>query len=175
MTRPPAALMGGVSTHAIQRSLAAVSIGTIRAREERVAQDLIDANDEYDQQFQVPYTGTLIGRDPLRVTVQLTFAVRFIREPVEYRDSPYEFPHFTYGDEQTGLDESVVFTHAVVRRWIYDEDEVTGVEVMILLHNPFAADDDPDAANKEELRFNGVMHLNFEGYAAAFDPTEDDD
>lgn len=161
--------IGGVSTHSIARAVEAASIGTIKAYEDRKAQDALVAMGEHDIQIQVPYSGTIVGFIPIRTDeIFVEFNVTFIRAPQEFRDSPYEFPHFTYGDEQGGVAENTIFASCILRRWIFEEDEVTGAVVMILLHNPFAED------STTELDYSGVMHLNFEGFAAPFDTTEDE-
>lgn len=152
----------GISTHAVNRSFAALSLGTLRAAKRREAEDLIDAADEYDQQFQLPYAGTVAGRQPQSATVVVSFDVPFQPAEGAPRDSPYDKPLFTWGDEQTGP--TTVFAHMCVSRWVMAEDdldEVSGAEVKITVFNPAGIDNDT-----EFTPFQGIAHINFQGYGA---------
>src|SRR4051812_34769004 len=87
----------GVSTSSVQRAVGAITLGTVKAYDDRKIEDWKGGMDEYDQQFRIPFQA-LVNYKTRWVTTLLQFDVSFVEETS--RDSPYTFtPHFTWGWE----------------------------------------------------------------------------
>ena len=143
-----------VHVHAINRSVRALTVDTIRDLERRRHMLGFDALGELEQQFQLAIegqAGEVIGW----FEIPLTFNVEFYNA-VDQRDSPYTIPHFTYGSVITSQTPALIT--ACVRRWDIDEqDTVSGATVAVGVCNPGT-----DIATP----FQGYIHLTFQGYGA---------
>jgi hypothetical protein len=132
-----------VRTHALQRSIRALTIDGIRALDKRREMLGFDAMGEFEQQFQI------------ELEVMVAFDVDFYNA-VDQRDSPYTLPHFTYGAVITGGAPALIT--ACVRQWdIDDTDTVHGATVAVGVCNP---------GTEVASRFIGQLHMTFQGYGA---------
>lgn len=140
--------------HAINRSIRALTIDTVRALDERRHMLGLDALGELEQQFQLPIEGSA-GEVLAFFEVPVQFDVEFYNAP-EQRMSPYTLPQFTYGTVITS--EQPVLVTACVRRWDLDDAEtVKGALVAVGVCSP---------GTTVEIPFVGYVHLTFQGYGA---------
>lgn len=153
---------------ALQRSLRSLTIGTVEtiaAAEAAVAEDRLQ---EQNQQFQIPIAG-LARQGITWVKKQIAFAVVFVPAPSQRKNSSLVNPLFTYGVEivrgNPADDPEPVLVSCVVEYITDDKSNITGCWLNVGLHSPT-----PDAVN-----FNGLVHLNFQGYGAIADYESDDD
>ena len=161
MPAPKAFRPMGVSTHAEQRAVTGMTIGTIIAREARRKADWEDALDEYDQQFMIPYAGD-VNNHLAWANVHLTFSLVFVweasRDNVPLADAR---PLFTYGYEWKKGEHLAV--HAQVSDWDVGDNQCTGCKLWVGMFNP---------AVGALVHSEGIVHLNFQGYAS---PVVDED
>lgn len=149
----------GVETHALSRSLRALSLGAIRAFDDAKAIAERDGLGELDHQFQCPISGDA-GGIATYAQLEVTFAAPLI-EAKNSRQSDYADPLFTYGAViRRGPG---VFVSCAVRRWIEEDGYYSGAIVEVGVCRPGAADAEG---------FAGEVHLNFQGFGA---PTGDED
>lgn len=143
-----------VKVHALNRSIQALTIDTIRALDKRREMLGFDAMGEFEQQFQLEIDGEA-GAIIAWFDVDVRFDIDFYRAE-DQRDSPYTVPHFWYGAVITT--ETPALISACVRAWdIDDSDTVHGARVAIGVCNPGATVATP---------FSGYVHLTFQGYGA---------
>lgn len=150
---------GGVHTHALSRSLRALSIGAIRAFDDTRNAAARDGLGELDHQFQAPISGVAGG-----VAAYAQLEVLFAAPLIEARDSrhpDFADPLFTYGAVvKRGPG---VFVSCAVRRWLETDGYYEGAIVEVGVCRPGAMD---------SQRFAGEVHLNFQGFGA---PSGDED
>lgn len=152
-----------VKVHALERSIQALTIDSIRALDKRRTMLGYDAMGEFEQQFQLEIDGSA-GAIIAWHEIEITFSVDFYRAE-DQRDSPYTVPHFTYGAVITGGTPALIT--ACVRRWdIDDSDTVHGATVAVGVCNPGATAATP---------FVGYLHLTFQGYGAPVEGEADTD
>lgn len=171
----PAPQAYAVSSHATQRAVIGMTIGTIRANLERRAEDWKDALDEYDAQFIIPFAGDCASK-LVWADVALSFSVGFVDEPNRHTpdraDGKYT-PLFTYGVEHTAGEWTMVTCQvkkwgdptggAMVPRpapgaqWLDQEVGLTAVTLRIGIFNP---------AIVKAVHTEGLIHANFQGYAS---------
>lgn len=139
---------------ALERSLAAITVGAVRATraKEKMTADLATA--ERDVQYQIAVSGTAntgIGFS----TVDIVFDVNFHYAPGQ-RDSDLRYPQMTFGAE---ADAQVALT-AVVSSWDVDDGTgaVKGATVVV------------GAISDDERLYNGKIHITFQGYASVQEP-----
>lgn len=153
---------GGAKTGALVRSIEAMTVGAISAHAKARTQYDRASLGEIDQQFHVPVSGTATNV-PQLVEVTVTFEAPFV-DAYDERQSPYTDPTFTSGVYMpTG---GQVFFAVCVRSWVTDEDRdfYTGAVIGVTAFVPTGT-----------AKFDGEVHLNFEGYGApAPDETEED-
>lgn len=152
--------MPGVHTHALSRSLRALTIGAIRSYDDHGRQYQRDALGELDHQFQAPISGEA-GGEAAWQEVTLRFAAPLI-DGRDERQSDYASPHFTYGSTITKGPPVGVLCN--VRRWLVADGIYTGAVVEIGVFRPGAAD---------SKTFAGEVHLNFQGYGLPDDDESD--
>lgn len=143
-----------VKVHALNRSIRALTIDGIRALDKRREMLGFDAMGEIEQQFQLEIEGSA-GAIIAWSEVNVAFHVDFY-SAADLRDSPYTVPHFTFGAVLTGGAPALI--SACVREWdIDDTDTVHGAKVAVGVCNPGAT---------QATRFDGYLHLTFQGYGA---------
>jgi hypothetical protein len=154
---------GGVSTHRVQRSLAAITVRTKQAYDAHEARQRELAARETTAQFKVTVNGTANGHMAWS-DHKITFHEPFYSD--SERDSDFDVPHFTFGYElPTG---APIMLSAHVRVWDIDQDEVVrGATVRIGVCRPGLRDRAADT-----VKFRAITHLTFQGWAA---PTLNDD
>lgn len=143
-----------VTTNAIGRSLEALTIGRVRASEDRQAMKANLGLTEFDQQYQVPISGA--------ATEQITWQGIDIRFDWPFLDAPRQrgvallVPQFTYGAViSTG---GPVVVTAVVQSWSRpNADTFAGATVLVGVFAP---------ASTDEVTFQGQAHLTFQGFGA---------
>lgn len=143
--------MSGVNTHALSRSLRALSIGAIKSFDDATRQYQRDSLGELDHQFQVPISGEAGG-----VAAWQQLEVHFFAPLIDgrgERQSDYADPHFTYGSTITKGPPVGVLCN--VRRWLEADGIYSGAVVEIGVFRPGATD---------SKTFAGEVHLNFQGY-----------
>lgn len=166
--RKPAA-NGGVTVGSITRSIRGITLGSLQAYQDKRVRDWEGAKDEYDQQFQVPVSATIvpfpnagstgtntpqITRDMMQAKIHVDFDVNFLYEPNE-RANGLTVPHFTYGVEfKSG---TPCLLTAMVSAWSGGGvDGYAGADVILVVGFP---------GSRKQMQFNGIVHLNFQGYA----------
>lgn len=150
---------GGVSTHRIQRSLAAMTIRTQQAYRELENQRNQVKAGETESQFKLVVTGSS-GATPTDKSIRIRFPEPFF--PNADRDSTFDEPVMTYGYEQRS-GPAVMLTCGVTA-WDKDDDGlIRGCTLRVASVRPGAF-----SASK----FSAVLHLVFQGWAA---PTLNDD
>lgn len=153
--------VGGVTTHRIQRSIEALTIGAHRAVKARDEQQELLKGQEIEQQYKVDLVGNAGVRGVYEV-IEITFDEEFW-PATDRRDSTFEEPHFTYGFEMQSAD-PVILT-ASIKSWHRGkEGVVTGADVWIGSVAPGV---------KTVVKFKGKLHVRFQGYAQPY--IEDDD
>lgn len=154
--------MAGVGTLAVERAVAAMTIGTVKAFDARKRADWVDAQDEYDEQFQIPVAGN-VGPRAVWAEKDVAFSVNFYDAPE--RDTPFDTPLFTYGFEfeprnapdGSGARSRPVMASAFVVAWKRNGPSITGATLSIGLVNP---------GGRAPVYFSGLLHANFQGYGA---------
>lgn len=147
-----------VHTHALERSLAAMTFGAVKSYDDLQKQMAYAGLGELDQQFQVPVAGDA-GPTASWGTLTVTFSAPLVEASQERRSS-YSDPLFTFGAVVSSG--GPVCLYASVRRWVTDTWLYTGAELDVCVFRPGAADTVP---------FKGELHLNFQGYGT---PDPDD-
>lgn len=147
--------MPGVTTHRVQRSLQALTIGVARAMQERQQQQQEIASGETEQQYKVAVGGTA-GTDAIdwqEGTIQFD---DLFYPALDRRDSTFDTPLFTYGVEMQSP--TPVILSVVVTGWLTNADStVSGVRLAFGAHVIGAVDD---------VKFDAVAHLCFQGWAS---------
>lgn len=141
--------------HAIERSLAALTIGVLKntaAHEERRRQLSLA---EWELQFQERISG-MAGNQVASSILGLDFETPFYFSPGS-RDSELDTPQYSVGtnvESGTG-----VMISANVTSWKRDEetDAVTGASVEISAVAP---------GTDEDVPYTAVVHLSFQGYSS---------
>lgn len=145
-------MAGGVNTHALARSIRAMTLGTLRDYQDARERFARFAMGELDQQYQLPIAG-VVGQVPAWSTVTITFDAPFV-DGYDDRRAHLIDPLFTFGTILTAGTPAFVSCH--VRRWITDADgNYTGAELEVGIHRPGVTTPQP---------FAGELHLNFQGY-----------
>jgi hypothetical protein len=152
---------GGVTTHRIQRSLEALTIGVHKSAAAR--ENLLRGASAHEvfQQFKIAlagYAGVRLATD----TVSVTFDEPFW-PATDRRDSDFLEPHFTYGFEMQSAD-PVILTASIKAWHRARQGVVTGADVWIASHAPGVT---------QRVKFRGQLHLSFQGYGQPY--IEDDD
>ena len=145
----------GVSTHRVQRSLAALSVNAQRAYLEHERQRSQLSGGEAELQFKSSVSGT-VGATPAWDYVDVTFP-RPVAPALDRRESQFDRPLFTYGWER--ISGPPLFLTAFVDRWRMSDDGdglVLGARVGIGAVVPNADD---------VRRFTAAVHLTFQGWA----------
>lgn len=155
-----------VSTHALERSIRAMSTGAVLSLDEKRANAGYDQLQELETQYQIPIWGVAssgVGWSKFSVA----FDVQFMFAP-EQRDSPLAVPHFSYGPVVSGIPspddvaadpnnpDSLVAIFCQVIEWGRDQaiDAIVGAVVGIGVSTIGGSD----------VRFDGYVHLTFQGY-----------
>lgn len=140
----------GVRTSSLERAVEGISIGPIKAHEDRRTRDWQDSLDEYDAQFQCEVAGKATFKTRW-VSLDVSFGLAFISDP--NRDSPYSAPIFTWGCQSNSHALIMVY----VTSWQGGDQGITGASLKVGLVNPGV---------KQPVQFTGTLHLNFQGYGA---------
>jgi hypothetical protein len=164
--------MTGVRTHALIRSIRAMTVGTVadhQAMRDRIAELGLQ---ELDQQYQLTITGRIDAGQALDMETTVTFDAPFI-DGYDQRHSYLTDPLFTYGSIVTSGPPMLVSCH--VRKWLIDDEQWTGAQLQIVLLYPGVIPTGGGAIATEvidsRVPFAGEIHLNFQGYG----PPEPDD
>lgn len=153
---------GGVNSGATSRAVMGMSIGAIKSWQERRERVWSEGLDEYDQQFQAPFTIETTDAGTWITKLPILFNLCFINDPTA-RDSDYQTPIFTYGIEMTGGDP--LFMTVMVTEWIRSVQGVTGAYCAVGGHNP---------GSGKLVKCTGIIHFNFQGYGGPIsDETQD--
>lgn len=150
---------GGVNTHRVNRSLAALTVGMQRAHDELQLDQAQLGAGETEQQWKLEVAGEAGGKIAYQTTT-ISFDERFY-PAADRRDSDFDRPIFTFGYEM--LTGAPVMITAAVTRWVADEYTVTGAEVAIGIVQPGASG---------KTKFKALVHLVFQSWAG---PTINDD
>jgi hypothetical protein len=148
----------GVTTHRVQRSLAAMTVNAQRAYAERQAQESELAGGETILQFKSPVRGT-VGLIATTGFVNISFP-RLMLPAQDRRDSHFDRPHFTYGWEREHGPAAMVLS-AYVDRWRTAADDdalVTGARIASMVWTPAAG-------TTETFPFSALLHMSFHGWA----------
>jgi hypothetical protein len=143
----------------IARSIRAMTIGTIKASNDRRDRYTTDGIGEIDQQVQITVTGK-VGASITWGELDIAFTTPFINGS-EDRDSPYTRPLFTYGSVVTSGGPLMMVCN--VKRWKVDEDYVLGAKLEIAIWAPGGYIRD----------YQGELHANFQGWGAPRQPEPD--
>lgn len=149
--------------HSLQRSLTAMTIGTIRHVEARRAGSDHLRFQERFQQFQVPISGTAYQ------------GVAWTKRPIDFdvvfhgatgqRDVPFDYPQVSYGFVVEPGDAKapvlpIIPTLAI--EWVKDNQEsIRGCVAHIGVHSP----------TPDPIDFEGNLHITFQGWGS---PLEDE-
>lgn len=145
--------MGDVTVGAVQRAVRGMTLGTVKSFQAARERQWTGAIDEYDQQFQVPFSGK-VGKAPVWTTFDVSFAVTFMYAPDE-RESPYPNPLFTYGIE---FIKGHAFYTCGVLRWASNGAlGVGGATIEVGALRPAA---------RKPADLQAVLHLNFQGFGS---------
>lgn len=143
----------------LQRSLAALTIGTVKAREERDAMLEPISGSNMIQYRQIPVAGK-VSEKPVHAEVNVDWPYPIVAAPAQ-TDSDQERPHFALGVELLSTEPVMIF--ATVIGWIDADDGWTeGARLRITAWIPRA---------RKKHDFSAILHLTFSGYGI---PTEDD-
>lgn len=146
-------MAGGVTTHRIQRSLAALTVNTQKAYQQRHQQQQNISGGEAEQQFKIAVTGE-VADVPTFQYADVSFD-RSVVPALDRRDSDFTEPAFTYGWEREYG--PPMFLTAFIDGWVVDDDgSVTGARIGIGTFMPFAT---------ETRQFRAVVHTVFQGWA----------
>lgn len=120
---------------------------------------------ELEFQAQYDFSGT-IGSLPTETDIHIPFAVTFIGDPGNQRDSTQDRPHARLTPELLIAPAGVVPYHYVLR-WDLDDDfNYVGAVVRVGVHSPaLTAGEVPASTNVQ-----GILHAAFQGYGALWDP-----
>jgi hypothetical protein len=149
----------------LRRSLATLTIGHQRAREQRSQMLQPFAGSNMIQCRQVPIAGKVKDR-----IITREFNVDWdhpIVSNTARTDADNERPHFTYGIEL--LSSTPVMIHVQLVGWIdSDEGWTEGAKIRVMAWVPNA---------KKKHQFDAVLHLAFAGYGVPLedDPSEDEE
>jgi hypothetical protein len=160
------------------RSLQTLTVGVVKAREDRRRQLALTELGETIQVARVPLTGwagpppvqsaafTDVNADPQRIattTFRTDFSQPFVEDPTA-RDVDFDTPHFSFGYEVASPD--LIIVSACIVGWFRSpEDHYTGANVRALVYGPEAV---------QKFQFNATLHLWFLGRAGAVEPEDDE-
>lgn len=145
---------------ALARSLNALTVGVVKAREAREEQLAPLRLGNIIQALQVPLSGK-VAEKPQRIEIPVSWPYPFVYAPAQ-TDSNLELPHFAPGIEL--LSPSPVIIIAQLHGWTRNDEEwTTGATVGVTAWIPGA---------KKKQEFTALLHLTFTGYGA---PSEDED
>lgn len=155
------------TSHALQRSLKALTFGVQQKVEAKREQGAYDRLQEREAFYQLPISGTATA-DPQKAiwsenTVQ--FETTFPGDPSGERDADFSTPTVRFGSSITS-GQPVAIT-ATVRTWVRNEqDDVIGATIAATALALGATSD---------VDFRGYLHVGFQGWGApedSFDDTE---
>lgn len=158
-----------VNTHKLQRSLGAMTLGSVRDYEDRLTRAAsLESLQEVDSVHQLPISGEA-GTVIAWSTIDIEFGVHFHEAPAQ-RDSPYWRPIMSTG-VVIDSDTPVVVAACVVR-WSHKgegagspyQGAVRGARVAVGAHSPGAM---------SPIKFRGRLHLTFSGYGALDDQADE--
>lgn len=155
----------------LQRSLRAMTIGYAQAmhRRRHMADDYGLA--ERVQQFQYELTG-YIGDLPVEATIPIRFALMFMADSGNQRDSTLDRPHVHVGFEEEYAPAGTI-PYAKVISWIQDDDfNYVGANVLVGVHCPAVA---IEGLVVNQARVKIALHISFQGWGAMIDPDGDYD
>lgn len=143
----------------VQRSMNALSFGTVRDISER--KDKLDKTrlSERDQQFQFAVRGDAFPNGIAWSFIDLKFRVEFVNATGQ-RDSPYVVPTFTYG-ARIRTPNPVMLSVAVMRWEQDDRETIQGCRLAVGVLGDFVA-------------FRADVHANFQGFGAPREDEEDE-
>jgi hypothetical protein len=146
----------------LERSMAALTIGTVKAREARSAMlDPISASNMI-QYRQVPISGH-VGKTPIVSEIVVDWPYPFTVAPAQ-TDADAERPHFAVGVELLSTQ-----TVMIVVQLLHWNDSADGwTESATLRVTAWV----PEAKKKHD--FNAILHLTFSGYGVPDEGDTDD-
>jgi hypothetical protein len=148
---------GGRPRGQLERALASLTVGVAQGEQERRRALYDTATGEYEQQVQVPLSGTAAAA--WAYTDQpVNWEMPFLYAPLQRR-VPFQTPHFTYGIEHTVGTNELVVIHAMVTVWtISPQGWCVGATIRFAVAAPAL---DPTLTTP----YAAVAHLRFQGYA----------
>jgi hypothetical protein len=164
MTTHFADVGGGPPRGALERSLAALTIGV--AQGERARRDALDDTytGEYEQQVHEQLSGEAASGWGF-TDAHVAWELPFLYAPLQRR-VPFTTPHFTYGIEITSGTEELIVIHAHVIGWTVTEEQwYVGARVRFGVCAPAS---DPSVT----IPYQAIAHLSFQGFAT---PAEGDE
>ena len=162
---------------ALARSIDVMMVGLTVERELQEAREAPLRLDETDQVFQVPVDGYATGKiltwTPLHLNFEYTFAGAPAQRPV-----PYATPQFTWGFELKTVPPPPVVVACCVLSWEREEYDpkitaytnIIGVDLGV---GAFVPGYDPDV-DVVPVKYRGLLHLNFGGFAAPSGMADDE-
>lgn len=169
--------MPRANQNALARSIDSMMVGLTLERESQERREAPLRLDETDQVFQVPVDGYAVGKilawTPLHLEFEYTFAGAPAQRPV-----PYATPQFTWGFElKTTNPTPVVVVTCCVLSWVREEYDpmitaYTNITAVNLGVGAFVPGHDPDV--DAPVKYRGLLHLNFGGFAAPSGMADDE-
>lgn len=138
----------------VQRSLSGMTLGLLADSEKRKAIDKHEGLMEFDQQYQLTFSGEG-WRAPVWSEVEVSFGAVFVDSP-EMRETPYGKPTFTYGVQTADF---ILMQVSLVKYYRDESLYFTGAQVRVGVWIPFVE-------MRDAQKFSGILHLNFQGYGA---------
>lgn len=160
------------------RSLQALTVGVVKARESRRRQLALTDLGETIQVARVPLAGWAgpppvqsaafvdVEADPQRLattTFRVDFAQPFVEDPTA-RDVDFDTPHFSQGYEAK-TPEPIIVQAYVVGWYRSEEDHYIGANIRALVYGPEAV---------QKFQYNATLHLWFMGRAGAVEAEDDE-
>lgn len=147
--------MAGVTQQRLQQATKGLTIGVVQAMDRFFTEKALEALREVDEQFKIAISGRA-EEFPVWDQVDIKFGTTFV-DATGQRDSPFDRPHFTYGAEITSG--KPVGVMATVMKWkVNEKAETIAARVAVGV-----------VATDLSTKFEGLVHLTFQGYGAPVD------
>lgn len=162
------------SQGALARSIQAMTVGLVVEREAQEKREAPLRLDETDQLFQARIEG--VAGPSFQDWAILEIGFPYVFTGAAERSIPFATPNFSWGFELTtargtGTTPPVVVVNCCLLAWRREEYDptlttYTNIAGAQLGLGAFVPGMDPDAPDSAFVRFKGLLHLTFGGYAA---------
>lgn len=143
----------------LDQALRQITLGVVRDMESRRAQKLIEGLLEREENFVIPVSG-FVGQNVQWSEMAIKFGTVFVSAEGQ-RDSQLIRPHVTSG-AYVPIGGPVILDACVTEWNVTSKDETVGCTIMIGAHT-----------TDESRKFEGELHVRFQGYGAPADPYGD--